>query len=47
VVTIGIASGEVNAGTPQTLTTTFREWVCPDCDYFEEVEDWKRDVTGS
>lgn len=34
-------------GTPQTLTTTFREWVCPDCDYFEEVEDWKRDVGGS
>ena len=26
-------------GTPQTRTTRFREWVCPECDYFEEAED--------
>jgi hypothetical protein len=26
-------------GTSQTRTTQQREWVCPDCDYFEEVED--------
>jgi acetone carboxylase gamma subunit len=26
-------------GSPQTATTRFREWVCPECDYFEEVED--------
>ena len=25
-------------GTPQTTTTTYREWVCPECDYFEDVE---------
>jgi YgiT-type zinc finger domain-containing protein len=27
-------------GTHQTRTTQVREWVCPECDYFEEVEDW-------
>jgi C4-type Zn-finger protein len=21
-------------GTPQAKTTVFREWVCPECDYF-------------
>jgi YgiT-type zinc finger domain-containing protein len=26
-------------GTLQTKTTQVREWVCPECDYFEEVED--------
>ena len=26
-------------GTPTTKTTVFREWVCPECDYFEEDED--------
>jgi acetone carboxylase gamma subunit len=26
-------------GTAQTKTTTLREWICPGCDYFEEVED--------
>ena len=26
-------------GTPQAQTTRYREWVCPECDYFEEVED--------
>lgn len=25
-------------GTPQTRTERFREWVCPECDYFEDVE---------
>ena len=25
-------------GTPQTKTTKFREWVCPECDYFEEMD---------
>ena len=25
-------------GTSQTSTSTFREWVCPDCDYFEEYD---------
>ena len=27
-------------GTSQTKTTITREWVCPECDYFEEAEDW-------
>jgi hypothetical protein len=26
-------------GTTQMRTSTYREWVCPECDYFEEVED--------
>jgi hypothetical protein len=26
-------------GTSQTRTTHQREWVCPDCDYFEDVEE--------
>ena len=26
-------------GTMQARTSKFREWVCPECDYFEEVED--------
>jgi ssDNA-binding Zn-finger/Zn-ribbon topoisomerase 1 len=25
-------------GNPSTTTRTTREWVCPDCDYFEEAE---------
>jgi predicted RNA-binding Zn-ribbon protein involved in translation (DUF1610 family) len=29
-------------GTPQARATRLREWVCPECDYFEEAED----VTG-
>jgi YgiT-type zinc finger domain-containing protein len=26
-------------GTLQLSTRKFREWVCPECDYFEEAED--------
>jgi acetone carboxylase gamma subunit len=26
-------------GTPQTNTIRIREWVCPECDYFEDAED--------
>jgi hypothetical protein len=26
-------------GTPQTKTTKVREWVCPECDYFEEFQE--------
>jgi len=26
-------------GTSQTTTRTSREWVCPDCDYFEDADD--------
>ena len=26
-------------GTSQTRRAVNREWVCPECDYFEEVED--------
>ena len=25
-------------GTTQTKRTKFREWVCPECDYFEDAE---------
>lgn len=25
-------------GTQQTKSTKYREWVCPECDYFEEYE---------
>jgi transposase len=25
-------------GTVQTKTTQSREWVCPECDYFEDAE---------
>jgi hypothetical protein len=25
-------------GTAQTTTRTAREWVCPECDYWEEAE---------
>ena len=30
---------EILPGTPQAAVATTREWVCPECDYFEEVED--------
>ena len=26
-------------GNPSASKTTTREWVCPDCDYFEEAEE--------
>ena len=26
-------------GTPQTKTVKVVEWVCPECDYFEDAED--------
>jgi hypothetical protein len=26
-------------GTGQTKPRAFREWVCPECDYFEEAEE--------
>lgn len=26
-------------GDAQERTSTYYEWVCPDCDYFEEIED--------
>lgn len=26
-------------GTAQTQSSQQREWICPECDYFEEVED--------
>jgi hypothetical protein len=26
-------------GNPSATTRTTREWVCPDCDYFEEAEE--------
>jgi C4-type Zn-finger protein len=26
-------------GNPNATTTTSREWVCRDCDYFEEAEE--------
>jgi len=25
-------------GTPQEIKTPVREWICPECDYFEEDE---------
>lgn len=26
-------------GTTQATTSKVREWVCPECDYFEDVEE--------
>ena len=26
-------------GTPQAAVTKIREWICPECDYFEDDED--------
>ena len=29
-------------GNPRAVTRTTAEWVCPDCDYFEEAEEESR-----
>jgi len=29
-------------GNPRPTTRVVREWVCPECDYFEEAEEEKR-----
>jgi molybdopterin biosynthesis enzyme MoaB len=29
-------------GNPNASTRTLREWICPDCDYFEEPEEETR-----
>jgi transposase len=26
-------------GSPQTHVAKFREWVCPECDYFEDADE--------
>jgi len=26
-------------GNPQTTTRSSAEWICPDCDYFEEADE--------
>lgn len=26
-------------GNPNAISRTVREWVCPDCDYYEEVDE--------
>ena len=31
-------------GTSQTVKTEVREWVCPECDYFEEDESGGRNA---
>ena len=39
--TMHLREGDVTArvpGTAETKTRKFHEWVCPECDYFEEVE---------
>jgi acetone carboxylase gamma subunit len=40
--TMQIREGQITdrvPGTTQTKTRKFREWICPECDYFEDVED--------
>lgn len=32
---------DVIPGTAETKRRTVREWVCPECDYFEEFEEEK------
>ena len=27
------------AGNPEPLTLTTREWMCPDCEYFEDADE--------
>ena len=33
-------------GNPQPTRSRAREWVCPDCDYFEEVEEEGTEAPG-
>ena len=33
-------------GNPNPTTRRTREWVCPDCDYFEDVEEEGRQGSG-
>lgn len=33
-------------GTLRTRTTRTREWVCPECDYFEEAEELDEQKEG-
>lgn len=33
-------------GNPQDRTSRFFEWVCPECDYFEEKEKDDQTTTG-
>jgi C4-type Zn-finger protein len=30
-------------GQSQTVRTEIKEWICPDCDYFEEYEESKNE----
>jgi hypothetical protein len=34
-------------GNTQTVRATTREWVCPECDYFEDAEDSEAERSGS
>jgi acetone carboxylase gamma subunit len=37
-----LREGEVTQrvpGSTQTRTAKYREWVCPECDYFEDAEE--------
>lgn len=31
-------------GTSEAVKRMYREWVCPECDYFEDVDPDERDV---
>ena len=33
-------------GSPQEVKKSIREWVCPECDYFEEAEEGTLDANG-
>jgi len=30
---------DIVPGTSEQKTSTISEWICPDCDYFEEIEE--------
>ena len=36
-----VQRGKRIPGNPKTITRVTKEWVCPDCDYFEEFEEEK------